>query len=58
VAADRRVRAVNLSVWETIEQLDDFVFKTGHTPYLRRRRVWFQRLGEAFTMRERRPVSH
>ncbi len=39
---------INLSVWETIEQLHDFVFRTGHTEYLRRRREWFQRIDEAY----------
>lgn len=39
---------INLAVWETIEQLHDFVFKTGHAEYLRRRREWFQRLDEAY----------
>jgi hypothetical protein len=35
---------VNLSTWETPEQLHDFVYRTAHTPYLRRRRAWFQRV--------------
>ena len=35
---------VNLSVWETPEQLHDFVYRTAHTPYLRRRREWFRRM--------------
>ena len=39
---------INLSVWETVEQLLDFVFRTGHTEYLRRRREWFQRVDEAY----------
>jgi Domain of unknown function (DUF3291) len=39
---------VNLSVWESPEQLHDFVFQTAHTPFLRRRREWFERMGEAF----------
>jgi hypothetical protein len=47
-ASEDPLEIINLSVWETIEQLHDFVFKTGHTEYLRRRREWFQRLDEAF----------
>jgi hypothetical protein len=39
---------INLSVWETMEQLLDFVFRTGHTEYLRRRREWFRRVDEAY----------
>ena len=47
-ATDDPLDIINLSVWETIEQLHDFVFRTGHTEYLRRRREWFQRLDEAY----------
>ena len=33
---------VNLSVWETPEHLRQFVFKTDHSGFLRRRRQWFR----------------
>lgn len=39
---------INLSVWETPDDLRTFVFKTAHTEFLRRRREWFERMGEAF----------
>jgi Domain of unknown function (DUF3291) len=32
---------VNLTVWESPQALNDFVFKTGHTGFLRRRGEWF-----------------
>ncbi len=32
----------NLTVWESIETLKDYVFKTDHARFLRRRREWFQ----------------
>jgi hypothetical protein len=35
---------VNLSVWETPEELHEFVYRTAHTPFLRRRREWFERV--------------
>ena len=35
---------VNLSVWESIEALNDFAYRSVHTGYLRRRREWFERL--------------
>ena len=35
---------VNLSVWETPEQLHDFVYRSAHTPFLRRRREWFAKV--------------
>lgn len=39
---------VNLSVWKSIEALADFVYRTAHTPFLRRRREWFVRSELAF----------
>ena len=38
---------VNLSVWESVDALRDYVFGADHAAYLRRRREWFSRLGEA-----------
>jgi heme-degrading monooxygenase HmoA len=38
---------VNLSVWESMEALDAFVYHSEHTAYLRRRREWFGRMAEA-----------
>ena len=38
---------INLSVWESIEALEAFVYRSDHTAYLRRRREWFGRIDEA-----------
>ncbi|MGZ4168501.1 MAG: DUF3291 domain-containing protein [Solirubrobacteraceae bacterium] len=35
---------VNMSVWESIEQLADFVYRSDHVAVIRRRREWFQRI--------------
>ena len=32
---------VNMSVWEDAERLFDFVYRTGHTPLMAKRRQWF-----------------
>ncbi|WP_462188297.1 MULTISPECIES: DUF3291 domain-containing protein [unclassified Frankia] len=32
---------VNLTVWESVEALANFVFRSGHGAFLRRRREWF-----------------
>jgi GNAT superfamily N-acetyltransferase len=32
---------VNMSVWESADALYDFVYRSAHTPFLRRRREWF-----------------
>jgi hypothetical protein len=38
---------VNLSVWESIEALGDFVYASRHLEVLRRRREWFEKIAEA-----------
>jgi hypothetical protein len=35
--------APNMSVWESVEALKHFMYKSGHASYLRRRSEWFQR---------------
>jgi hypothetical protein len=38
---------VNMSVWESLDALRDFVFRTAHADVLRRRLEWFDRPTEA-----------
>jgi len=38
---------INMSVWESVESLGDYVYRTDHAAYLRRRREWFERIREA-----------
>ncbi len=38
---------VNLTVWESVEALSDFTYRTGHNRILARRRDWFERMGAA-----------
>lgn len=35
---------VNMSVWASIDQLADFVYRSGHVAVMRRRREWFERI--------------
>ena len=39
---DDPLTAVNYSIWDDIESLKHFMFKSGHATYLRRRRDWFE----------------
>ena len=39
---------INLSVWASVEALREFVYRTDHVEYLRRRRDWFEPAAEAF----------
>lgn len=40
-ASDQRL-IVNMSVWESIESLSDFVYRSQHTDVMRQRRKWFE----------------
>ncbi|MEA2492601.1 MAG: hypothetical protein QOJ29_512 [Thermoleophilaceae bacterium] len=39
---------VNMSTWETIDALWDFVYKTMHIEVMRRRREWFERFESTY----------
>ena len=41
-AFDDPMMLLNMSVWETPEQLAAFVYRTAHRDFMRRRREWFQ----------------
>jgi hypothetical protein len=49
---------VNLTVWESIETLRAFAFKTGHLDYLRRRREWFVPFRDVYAVNWWIPVGH
>lgn len=40
---------INISVWESIETLENFMYKTFHSEFLKRRKEWFQTYGKAYT---------
>jgi Domain of unknown function (DUF3291) len=48
----------NMSVWGSIETLADFVFRSAHTPFLRRRREWFERYGAPYVALWWVPAGH
>jgi hypothetical protein len=35
---------INMSVWENIDALFSYVYKSAHTPYVSRRKEWFERM--------------
>lgn len=45
--ADDRI-LVNLSVWESVEHLKEFVYKSAHGPVVRRRGEWFEKFDGAY----------
>ncbi len=39
---------INFSVWETIEHLDQFVYKSAHTIVMKDRKKWFEKFGQPY----------
>jgi len=42
--ADDDLMAINMSVWESLESLQQYVYKSGHVATLRGRRQWFEEI--------------
>lgn len=40
---------INVSVWESFETLEHFMYQTFHSEFLKRRKEWFQNFGTAHT---------
>jgi hypothetical protein len=47
---------VNMSVWQDIKALNDYVYRSTHVELMRRRKEWFERMDEAFTFRHPFPT--
>ncbi|MCY7419128.1 MAG: DUF3291 domain-containing protein [Chloroflexi bacterium] len=49
---------VNMSVWESLETLEAFTYRSAHTQYIGRRREWFQRFEGRFMVLWGVPAGH
>jgi hypothetical protein len=56
-ASDPRL-IVNMSVWESIDTLRDYVYKTGHNEVMRRRAEWFAPMAAAYLAMWWIPAGH
>lgn len=45
---DDELLAINMSVWESVEALADYVYRSDHVEFMRRRREWFERLATSY----------
>jgi hypothetical protein len=45
---DDELLAINLSVWESVEALADYVYRSEHVELMRRRREWFERYATSY----------
>ncbi len=49
---------VNLSVWEAIKPLHDYVYRTAHVEVMRRKKEWFEKFREAYMVLWWVPAGH
>lgn len=49
---------MNMSVWESVETLRNYVFKTAHVELLRQRQAWFEKFAGSYTALWWVPVGH
>ena len=49
--------AINMSVWESVEALADFVYRSAHAPFMRRRREWIERFTGSYLALRRIPAG-
>ena len=46
-AFDDALVIVNISVWESVDALAEFVYRSAHSQFLRHKRDWFERMTES-----------
>ena len=49
---------LNMSVWETVEALRDYVYRTAHAELLRQRQEWFEKFAGVFVVLWWVPAGH
>ena len=49
---------VNLTLWESVEALADFAYRSEHKDVMRRRREWFEKMDEAYLALWWVPAGH
>jgi len=49
---------INMSVWASVEALFGFVYRSGHTEVMKRRREWFEKPVEAYQVLWWVPAGH
>ena len=49
---------INMSVWEDLESLHQYVYRSAHVEFMKRRKEWFERMKEAYTVLWWVPAGH
>jgi Domain of unknown function (DUF3291) len=55
---DDDMMLVNMSVWESLDHLADFVYRSAHSGIMRRRREFFEKMSDAFLVLWWVPAGH
>lgn len=51
-------KIVNLSLWDSVESLHNYVYRSAHIEVLRRKKEWFDKMSEAFMVLWWVPAGH
>ncbi|AFT69494.1 hypothetical protein B5T_01211 [Alloalcanivorax dieselolei B5] len=51
-------KIVNLSLWNSVEELHNYVYRSAHVEIMRRKKEWFHKMGEAYMVLWWVPVGH
>jgi hypothetical protein len=51
-------KTVNLSLWDSIEALHNYVYRSAHVEIIRRKKEWFHKMGEAYMVLWWVPAGH
>lgn len=51
-------KIVNLSLWDSVESLHNYVYRSAHVEIMRRKKEWFQKMGDAHMVLWWVPAGH
>ena len=51
-------KIVNLSLWDSVEALHNYVYRSAHVEIMRRKKEWFNKMGEAYMVLWWVPAGH
>jgi heme-degrading monooxygenase HmoA len=51
-------KIVNLSLWDSVEALHNYVYRSAHIEIMRRKKEWFHKMGEAYMVLWWVPAGH
>lgn len=49
---------MNLSLWDSVEALHDYVYRSAHVEIMRRKKEWFSKMGKAHMVLWWVPAGH